>query len=177
MDFPEVFVPVKGFESRYHVSNYGQVLRIDEEEPRALQFTHNRYKEPVVILCHNNRRKIFTVKRLVALHFVPRRHGQNKVVNLDGNLENNRVDNLYWTTPAAEYYVELTPELAESISDELVKIKRKLPDQRYWRDVARRRRVKYKQVKSLDEKLQAKGLVVGWRPPPSSEQQQAESTP
>lgn len=94
-------VAVKGFESKYEVSNLGRVKSIG---------TYNTCKRGVlvpmidtsgyehVMLFSNGRRKDISVHRLVALTFIPNSNRLRYVNHKDENIRNNNVSNLEWCT-------------------------------------------------------------------------------
>lgn len=52
-----------------------------------------------VQLCKDEKRKLFLVHRIVAEHFIPRLNEEQDVINhIDGNKQNNNVENLEWCT-------------------------------------------------------------------------------
>ena len=87
-------VAVKGFESRYEVSNLGRVKSIG---------TYNTCKKGIltpmidisgyehVMLFNNGIRKDVSVHRLVALTFIPNPSGLRYVNHKDENIRNNNV--------------------------------------------------------------------------------------
>lgn len=96
-------VAVKGFESKYEVSNLGRVKSIG---------TYNTCKKGIltpmidpsgyehVMLFNNGIRKDVSVHRLVALTFIPNSSGLRYVNHKDENIRNNNVENLEWCTNA-----------------------------------------------------------------------------
>lgn len=96
-------VAVKGFESKYEVSNSGRVKSIG---------TYNTCKRDVlvpmidtsgyehVMLFSDGVRKDISVHRLVALTFIPNPNGLKYVNHKDENIRNNNVGNLEWCTNA-----------------------------------------------------------------------------
>ena len=51
-----------------------------------------------VRLYKNNEGKTIKIHRLVAEHFIPKEEGKEQVNHIDGNKENNKVENLMWCT-------------------------------------------------------------------------------
>lgn len=49
-----------------------------------------------VRLYKNNEGKTIKIHRLVAEHFIPKEEGKEQVNHIDGNKENNKVENLEW---------------------------------------------------------------------------------
>lgn len=94
-------VAVKGFESKYEISNLGRVKSIG---------TYNTCKRdimtPMVDRCgyehvqlyNNGMEKDVSVHRLVALTFITNPNGFGYVNHKDENTRNNSVDNLEWCT-------------------------------------------------------------------------------
>lgn len=105
----ELWLPIKGYESFYHISNLGRVkalaktvdvgfgrLQHYEENIMSSSVASNGYL--MVSLQVEKVKESFTVHRLVALHFVPNPHNYNIVNHLDGNKLNCAANNLEWGT-------------------------------------------------------------------------------
>jgi hypothetical protein len=96
-------VAVKGFESKYEVSNLGRVKSIG---------TYNTCKKGIltpmidtsgyehVMLFNNGIKKDISVHRLVALTFISNPEELRYVNHKDENVRNNNVENLEWCTNA-----------------------------------------------------------------------------
>lgn len=96
-------VAVKGFESKYEVSNLGRVKSIG---------TYNTCKKGIltpmidtsgyehVMLFNNGIKKDISVHRLVALTFISNPEELRYVNHKDENIRNNNVENLEWCTNA-----------------------------------------------------------------------------
>jgi len=98
----EVFVPVKGFEERFKISNAGTVISINGRVlgEVVMPCTIDTYGYKATTLRANGRRWCVRVHTLVAIHFVENeKPGQYDTVNhKDGNQLNNLYSNLEWCT-------------------------------------------------------------------------------
>lgn len=99
----ELWKPIKGYESKYEVSNFGRVKslccnRMGKITNRELiMSTHDNGNGYVqVILMKDNKRRAFYVHRLVAEAFIDNSENLKQVNHLDYDRKNNRVDNLEW---------------------------------------------------------------------------------
>ena len=98
----EVWKDIPGFEGRYQASNLGRI--------RSIQDNHGKYKEQIrstwisskgykyVQLFIKNKRHNVSVHHAVASAFIPNPDNKPTVNHIDGNKQNNRVDNLEWVT-------------------------------------------------------------------------------
>ena len=89
---------VEGFEERYLINNYGEVKSLKSNKILEPFISNRGY---YLIRLHNYDLKItklFTVHRLVALHFVPNPNNYPIVNHKDENKLNNKADNLEWCT-------------------------------------------------------------------------------
>lgn len=93
----EDWVWVEGYEGHYKVSNTGKVLSIKSNKILSLnRITKDGYN--YVALSKNNKAKEFKIHRLVAIHFIPNTKNKPTVNHIDGNKQNNSVENLEWAT-------------------------------------------------------------------------------
>jgi ribosomal protein S25 len=103
----EIWKDIKDFEGMYQISNLGRVKTLNykntgKEEIRALSLTKDGYYK-VRLLC-NNKDKTVRVHRLVAEAFIPNNDNKETVNHIDGNKQNNRVDNLEWADRHEQLY-------------------------------------------------------------------------
>lgn len=100
----EIFIPVKGYETEYMVSNYGRVKSLPKKDGRAgrilSQENQNKsvttYKR--VSLSKDGKVTRFQVHRLVAQAFIPNPENKPQVNHIDFNGSNNHISNLEWVT-------------------------------------------------------------------------------
>lgn len=102
----EQWKPVKGFEGKYIVSNFGNVMSIPRTYINKLgrEYTIDGF----TLVKHdgtNGYERVWlgdsvkkSVHRLVAEVFVPNPYGYTEVNHKDGNKKNNRASNLEWVT-------------------------------------------------------------------------------
>ena len=110
----EVFRDVLGYEGLYQVSNYGRVKSLERknifycglkkehlERPtkeKILNYNKSNRGYLQVCLTKDGKSKTYTVHRLVAKAFLPNLKNKRQVNHIDGNKENNSIDNLEWVT-------------------------------------------------------------------------------
>jgi len=107
----EIWKPVVGYEGLYEVSNLGRVKSLDrvinhkrlkkqtikgrEMKSACVGRTNHRF----VSLSKDGKAKAQLIHRLVLISFVGNCPEGMECSHLDGNAENNRLDNLIWETP------------------------------------------------------------------------------
>lgn len=80
----------------YEISNNGKVRNIKSKLIKKYATTHNGYFR--VQLLNYSGGKCFMVHRLVAEAFIPNPNNLPQVNHIDGNKQNNSVENLEWCT-------------------------------------------------------------------------------
>lgn len=90
----EIWKPVKDFEDKYQISTFGRLKNIQTNH--ILKMT-NQYGGYFAITLYNNKRKRTTrIHRIVAETFIPNVNNYKEVNHIDGNKQNNCVENLEW---------------------------------------------------------------------------------
>lgn len=92
----EIWKPVKGFETRYKISNQGRLFSVLKNREKAYTINHSGYK--TTQLCVDGKQTHKYIHRLVAEVFLSGQSGLKEVNHKDGNKLNNSVENLEWVT-------------------------------------------------------------------------------
>ena len=100
----ETWKDIKGYEGYYQISDLGNVRSVDrfdgvhERKGSILKpnLKQNGYMQ--VGLRKHSTRKWFGIHRLVAIHFIENPDNKPQVNHIDGNKQNNSVNNLEWVT-------------------------------------------------------------------------------
>ena len=96
----EIWRWVVGYEGLYMVSNMGNVMGVPKSTQAGhlirARTGHRGYMH--VCLCKDNKKKTFSVHRLVATAFIPNVDRKPEVNHKNGNRVDNRVENLEWVT-------------------------------------------------------------------------------
>lgn len=99
----EIWKDIQGYEGYYQVSNLGRVKSFPRRgthinKIHILKPSKNRKGYYQVVLSKNSEYQSKKIHRLVAKAFLENPNNYQQVNHIDGNKENNRVDNLEWCT-------------------------------------------------------------------------------
>ena len=100
----EEWAEIDGFDGRYLISSHGRVFstRPSTHTPKILKPLGAKYTYDKVVLV-SDRPRHYLIHQLVAEHFCDGRdESHDKIVHLDGNIKNNRADNLAWSEHAGD---------------------------------------------------------------------------
>jgi hypothetical protein len=103
-------LPILDYEDSYEISNEGEVYSKERvvqgidgtlypfEAKKRVQHQNKNVEYMTVDLWKNNKGKKFYVHRIVATAFIPNPENKPEVNHIDGNRQNNNVNNLEWCT-------------------------------------------------------------------------------
>ena len=105
----EIWKDIKGYEGMYQVSNLGNIKslerykrnhsKLQKIEEKLLKLHINKTNGYVyVVLTKDTIEKNIRVHKLVAQAFIENSNNKPQINHIDGNKQNNRVDNLEWCT-------------------------------------------------------------------------------
>lgn len=106
----EEWKDIPEYEGKYQISNLGRVKslpRIIDSQfkgkpikrkvfERELRKSKNRFGYEYVCLSKNGKTKKYRIHRLVGELFIPNPMNKPQINHIDGNKQNNRIDNLEW---------------------------------------------------------------------------------
>src|SRR5699024_257975 len=97
-EIKEEWKDVKGYEGCYKVSNMGRIKSFKHEKDGRLLSPKFNGNYNQIRLCKDGVCNIFSIHRLVAIHFVENPLNKDQVNHIDGNKTNNFYKNLEWAT-------------------------------------------------------------------------------
>jgi hypothetical protein len=90
-------VEIKGYEGLYGITELGEIISLKRGVPLKAGM-NKRVEYQQVSLWKNNKGKTLYVHRLVAEHFIQNPDNKPEVNHIDGDRQNNKVENLEWVT-------------------------------------------------------------------------------
>ncbi len=93
----EIWKDIPNYKGLYQASNLGRVK--NKKTNKILKSSlsmKNGYNQ--LVLCKNDEHKVFKIHRLIAKTFIPNPENKPQVNHIDGNKQNNNVENLEWCT-------------------------------------------------------------------------------
>jgi hypothetical protein len=108
----EVWLPIKGYEGFYEVSNFGRVKRIGSFRGVNKKYLNNYFLTPMdngkgylrIKLTVNNNSKRVMLHRIIAEAFIKNELDKPFVNHIDSDRKNNLISNLEWCTQSENIY-------------------------------------------------------------------------
>lgn len=96
----EIWKDIKNYEGLYKISNFGRIKSKNKKTNYQWKIYNQKETKnyPQVGLMKNNKLKVIRIHRLVAETFIPNPNNYKEINHIDGNKNNNSVDNLEWCT-------------------------------------------------------------------------------
>lgn len=95
----EIWKDIEGFEQIYQISNLGNLKSFKKDKKGKILKHNNKNGDYfAVVLEYKEKVKYTRIHRLVAQAFIPNPNNYNEINHIDGNKQNNRIDNLEWCT-------------------------------------------------------------------------------
>jgi hypothetical protein len=102
----EIWKDVIGYESIYQVSNFGNVKRVSKNHLCNLKYQGDYYLKPLdngkgylrIKLSNNGISKRVMLHKIIAKAFIPNENHYPFVNHINGNKQDNRIENLEWCT-------------------------------------------------------------------------------
>lgn len=91
----ETWLPIKEYETRYLISNFGEVKSIKHNKILKKELRRNYWS---VQLFDGKKYRHFSIHRLVGIHFIPNPNNLPYINHIDEDKLNNYVNNLEWCT-------------------------------------------------------------------------------
>lgn len=113
----EIWKPIPGYEGLYEASSLGRIRTADGKTTSSARFPHRVWRQRImkqkwrnrkssersdarICLWKDGKEKTHLVARLIAMSFLPVPYDKLTVNHIDGNPQNNAVDNLEWVSLA-----------------------------------------------------------------------------
>ncbi|MEF3309335.1 NUMOD4 domain-containing protein [Paenibacillus sp. GYB004] len=113
----EIWRDILGMEGLYQVSNTGKIRSFKQSKTGKILSIRNKtgWYLTIILIDQKNQRLTRRVHRLVAEAFIPNPAGKPEVNHLDGNKQNNHVENLEWVSASenVQHAVALNPQMVE----------------------------------------------------------------
>ena len=114
MDIKKEWKEIKGYEGKYIISNYGEIIslprykqnnsKLQYVEPKEIKRCVNRKNGYVYVQLWNEAKyKNIRLHILVAKTFIPNIENKPEVNHIDGNKQNNKASNLEWVTSSENH--------------------------------------------------------------------------
>lgn len=143
----EIWRDIEGYEGLYQVSNKGRVKSLARETPftnrwgqritrtrkEFIMVAKKQANGYLVVCLRNCGGKWVSIHRIVAKAFIPNPENKPQVDHIDGNKENNCVENLRWVTAAENAANPLWVEHSKNMSEET---RRKMSESHRKKEVA-----------------------------------------
>lgn len=103
--YKEIWVKIEGYDD-YYISDHGRVMSTKFNKIRYLTSCPSTHGYLKVMLCKNGIVKTKFIHRLIAEYFIPNPNNLPQVDHIDGNRQNNNINNLRWVTNQQNHFNE-----------------------------------------------------------------------
>lgn len=122
---------IDNIDTKYEISSYGSIRNSNHDLLDNKFIKSGRYN--TFTFKFGKRRKKIIIHRYVALLFLDNPRRLKYIKHIDGNLFNNRIDNLEWNT--SQYCNSDKPKIVDSEQDKVVEIQPQINTDEIWRPI------------------------------------------